>query len=627
MRQPLLILIVFCLAASRLASAAPDQWLQVASPHFTVITNSDDKQAHTLLDRFERLRWFIQTSFPNVTADPAIPIVILAARDEATFQSLAPKTIPAKGSSAATSLFLKTPDKNYFFLRLDAEGPHPFATIYRQYLQLQFGNTRERLPLWLTEGLARFIQSAEFHDANLLLGAPNSDDVLALRQGHLLPLPALFKVAMDSPNIHDPQTANLFYAESWALAHYLEATDHLKNTHRLGDYISLVIRRDNLSPAEKAFGDLKQLQVELNASIQSAGYKHFPVSSAAATIDESSYRSRTLTSVESDSVRADILICARRNKDARTILDAVLRSQPANVPALEIMGYLSYQEGDKAAARKSFQSAIKTDPQSYRASCYLAAASIDESNPAKDTDAEARLRAAIKLNPNFAPADDQLANLFALRRKNLVDAFVMSARAVKLDPANLAYRLDNANVLGAMGQYLDAALFLRNSINAVDNPDDAAKLLDKATQLDALKSISQQAAATSSATQESPAQETPTQEAPSAANPPEDPDKAYALPKHPTETPNGPKHIAIGVIRGVACSYPAVIEFHLAAAAKQVSLYSNNYFKIDLTALNFTPKDSMNLCKDLEGVKAKVQYAESSDKTIDGQVISIEMRK
>jgi hypothetical protein len=35
----------------------------------------------------------------------------------------------------------------------------------------------------------------------------------------------------------------------------------------------------------------------------------------------------------------------------------------------------------------------------------------------------------------------------------------------------------------------------------------------------------------------------------------------------------------------------------------------------------------MNPCKDFEGMKARIQYAESSDKTVDGQVIAVELRK
>jgi len=35
----------------------------------------------------------------------------------------------------------------------------------------------------------------------------------------------------------------------------------------------------------------------------------------------------------------------------------------------------------------------------------------------------------------------------------------------------------------------------------------------------------------------------------------------------------------------------------------------------------------MNPCNDFEGMKARVQYVDSSDKTVDGQVVAIELRK
>lgn len=54
---------------------------------------------------------------------------------------------------------------------------------------------------------------------------------------------------------------------------------------------------------------------------------------------------------------------------------------------------------------------------------------------------------------------------------------------------------------------------------------------------------------------------------------------------------------------------------------------NNNFSKIDLTAVGFTPKGSMNPCTDFNGMKANVQYAESTDKTVDGQVFAIELRK
>jgi hypothetical protein len=85
--------------------------------------------------------------------------------------------------------------------------------------------------------------------------------------------------------------------------------------------------------------------------------------------------------------------------------------------------------------------------------------------------------------------------------------------------------------------------------------------------------------------------------------------------------------LADGVIRGVTCSYPSVIDFRVETPNKTVALYSNDYFKIELTVTGFTPSGSMNLCKDFEGMKARVQYTTSADKSVDGQVTSIEIRK
>ena len=98
-------------------------------------------------------------------------------------------------------------------------------------------------------------------------------------------------------------------------------------------------------------------------------------------------------------------------------------------------------------------------------------------------------------------------------------------------------------------------------------------------------------------------------------------------PKHPTESAKGPKLTAIGIIRNVVCSYPAVIEFRVVNPRKTISVYNNNFSKLDLTVLGFTPQGDMNPCKDFEGMKARVQYVVSSDKTINGQVIAVELRK
>jgi hypothetical protein len=99
-------------------------------------------------------------------------------------------------------------------------------------------------------------------------------------------------------------------------------------------------------------------------------------------------------------------------------------------------------------------------------------------------------------------------------------------------------------------------------------------------------------------------------------------------PKHPTEPATGPRHSVTGVIRGVVCSYPSELEFHVELDRQNsVALYNNDFRKIELTVIGFTPKGDMNPCANFEGLKARVQYVQSTDKTVNGQVVAVELMK
>ena len=96
--------------------------------------------------------------------------------------------------------------------------------------------------------------------------------------------------------------------------------------------------------------------------------------------------------------------------------------------------------------------------------------------------------------------------------------------------------------------------------------------------------------------------------------------------KYP-EKANGPRHAAFGTIRDVTCSYPSVIQFRLVGPAKPVRVYNNNFAAINLTTVGFTPDGPVDPCHDFEGMKADIQYNESSDKKISGQVFYMILRK
>lgn len=597
------------------AFAASDQWVEVRSDHFRVLTDANEKQARHILDQFERMRWMFQTLFPKINVDPAAPIVVLAAKNEKTFQTIEPEAYLARGQLKLAGYFMKAADKNYILLRLDAEQEqHPFMTIYHEYTHLQFSPDAEWLPLWLNEGLAEFFQNTDIRNKDVVIGEASADDILYLRENRIIPLPVLFKVDAKSPYYHEEQKGSVFYAESWALTHMLFTTDKRKGTNHLTEYMNMLSQReDPVTAAQKAFGDLGRLEKDLDDYIQHRAYTDLILNSAAAPIDESNYKPRALTQAQSDAARADVMAYVERRKDARALVDDVLKADPNNAQAHETMGFIEYREDHIEEARKWYEQAVKLDSQSYIAHYYFASLTMQQGTHDQDADIESSLRTAIQLNPRFAPAYDRLASFYGMRHEKLDEARKLAIQAIKLDPGALYIRMNAASVFMAAERYDDVAVILKSCIKVAKNQGDLAMVQSRIDELGQFRAA--RASMVSSPTVEGVAEGSTVVVATDTG------------PKHPTEAASGPKHEATGMIRGVTCSYPSVIEFHVEGAGKAVSLYSNDYFKLEFTALGFTPQGEIHPCEDIEGMKARVQYAESSDKSVDGQAIAIELRK
>jgi Flp pilus assembly protein TadD len=604
----------------RVAFASPEQWVEVRGPHFVVLSDAGEKQARHIVDQFERMRWMFQILFSKQNVDPSAPIVVFAVKNTKGFQALEPSVYLAKGQLNLAGYFLKTQDRNYILLRLDAEQEeHPFATVYHEYTHLQFSSSNEWMPLWLNEGLAEFFQNTDIRNKDVLLGQPSVDDILYLRQQRLIPLPVLFRVDASSPYYHEEQKGSIFYAESWALTHYLLVTDREKRTERVTEYMTrLSHHEDPVDAAEKEFGDLKALQSALESYIQASSYKQFILNSAAAPIDESSYSAKALTATEVEADRADVLASVNREKEARDLIDDVLRTDPKNVQVRETLGALELRSGNREEARKWYGEAVKLDSQSYLANYYFAAMSLNGASVGQDESIESSLREAIKLNPDFAPAYNLLANYYCSQPENLEKAHMLSLQAVQLDRGNLAYRLNAANVLAMQAKYTDAAAVLQSALKVSRNPGEVATVQARIAELEQFQQAQTEAAKAESTAEMAQAN--------SRTHQVSEPVVIGTATKHPAEA-TGPRHSALGRILGVVCSYPTVIEFSLEASGKKLSLYNNDFAKIDLTVVGFTPPDSMNPCEDFEGRRARVQYAESSDKSVDGKVLAVELRK
>ena len=198
----------------------------------------------------------------------------------------------------------------------------------------------------------------------------------------------------------------------------------------------------------------------------------------------------------------------------------------------------------------------------------------------------------------------------------------------------MQYRINEANILVEQQRYTDAVRVLEAAQSAATNPEAAEAVR---LHLQRVRQFRQQmnAAKQHDAELQSQAQlgaGTTTVATPSSGINGQPVHKDIATEgsaplQHPTEKPHGPMLVAQGVMHGVSCSSPAVLQLQLQSPAKKLTLYNNNRYEIDFTAGNFTPQGELHPCAELEGMKAKVTYFATSDKSVDGQIVSIMMFK
>ncbi|HEV2619314.1 MAG TPA: DUF1570 domain-containing protein, partial [Acidobacteriaceae bacterium] len=369
---------------------------------------------------------------------------------------------------------LRAPDRNYILMRLDAHQEHAYSTVYHEYTHYMLRKTDTWLPLWLNEGLAQFYENTDIDRKTAWLGETNSEALSLLQRNDLLPIAALLRVDARSPYYHEEDKGSIFYAESWALTHYLMVSDRVQGTHRVHDYTQMLeAGEDSVSAAVHAFGALNKLQANLEDYIMQRTFMYFMMP-AQLDAKDAAIKVRTVAPSEAEALRADLMMHTGRTSEAEALDDEVLKAQPDNALAHETMAALRHREGDLAGAEKWYGDAVRLNPESYVAQFYYAVATL-RSGRGDDATIEAGLRSTIRLNPEFAPGYDALAMFYATRHRNLDEAHSLNLRAIDLEPGELSFRLNCAELLAQQREFADALGVLQAATHLARTPEEMEK--------------------------------------------------------------------------------------------------------------------------------------------------------
>jgi len=451
-----LFALLLLLAQPTYAADRDDDWIVVKSPHFVVVSNADEGKARRAAGDFERIRAVFLNALED-SRDESEPVVVLAVKNQDGLQELLPDYWDREGPRP-DGVFQPGYDKHFILVRLDGRARARYQLIYHEYFHLLNNRTLDQTPPWLNEGLAEFWARTSIQGDTVEMGLPFGSR--SFQRKTLLPLTELF-AAVGNPHDVYPNKVSIFYAQSWALVHYIMLGDATGEARAALDEYRRLVRGNipSVDAARQAFGDLEQLERTLRDYVHSDRLRRVRPMKIRAPLDieEARFPVRRLSQSDALAMRASFLAAGDHAESAMPLLEEALRLDPDNALACETKGFLHFYRQEREVAQRWFAKAVALDSHSYIAHYYFAVlATQNIGDIAAWRAAEKSLKRSIAISPSFGPGYGQLAYEYLRRDESLEEALELARRSVALEPNNVTYWFNTGHILLRLGRQDDA---------------------------------------------------------------------------------------------------------------------------------------------------------------------------
>ena len=416
-RRAPIFTICFLLAVSWLTPvSAKDKWTSVRSKNFLLLGNASDKDIRQVGMRLEQFREVFSRLFTNMNVNSPVPTTVVVFKNDESYR-------PFKPNAHTAGYFQPGQDVNYITLKLGRDlnsEQDPFNIIFHEYTHLLVKNTSGNVPVWFDEGLAEYYSTFAINDdQKVVMGRPIASHVYLLRDSKMLPLRTLFQVDQKSAYYNERDKQTIFYAQSWALMHYLILAKEGAGLTAVGKFVELVSAS---VPMEEAFKQAFKMSIEtMEKELRSyIGRDRYPIITGSFTNKvgyDKEMQTAPLTEAEVQAYLGDLLLHSHR-ADAETYLKKALALDPTLSMANASMGMLLIQQGKAAEARESLEK-VAASSQNYLIHYYYAFALSREGNrdmatvmgyaPEKVAKMRAEIKRAIELRPDFPESYSLLA--------------------------------------------------------------------------------------------------------------------------------------------------------------------------------------------------------------------------
>jgi tetratricopeptide (TPR) repeat protein len=433
-----------------LPATAWADWTRMRTANFLFIAETTDRQLRETARKLEQFREVMLRALPNASAVSPVPTVVILFRQDRSFSPFKPQ-FEGRNTDVA-GYFLGHEDVNYLVVNIE-NGELGFSTVFHEYSHFLIGNTLGHVPVWVSEGLAQFYESFEERDSGRIavIGMPIGDHIAVLRQSTPIPIRDLIAVDSQSPIYNEGNRRGLFYAQSWALMHYLYLGSNQERTPQLHEYLTQI--RAGAAPDgafRKAFGDTSILDKELRGYVNQVTMTFMRMTSDSEVETAIPQRGDKIDDLEADTYLGDLQARLGRNEDAQARLQRVLGRRPATARATQALGLIELRADRLDAALPLLERAASEGPDDGQVQGAFGRALVSRLSELEYTSAayastlkQARtvLARAVELDPNSAQSLALLGFAELAAGDDLKHAETLLARAIVLAPSREEYRL------------------------------------------------------------------------------------------------------------------------------------------------------------------------------------------
>ena len=477
---PLAVALCFLALVSQQSKvSAKDTWTSVRTKNFFMIGNANEKEIRKVALKLEQFREVFTKLFPHIRFNTPVPTTVVVFKSDSSYA-------PFKPSTNTAGYFQPGEDVNYITLTTELQTLDPFQVIFHEYTHLLVNNTFKNAPVWFNEGLAEYYSTFSITDDQKIgIGIAIGHHVHLLRDNKMLPLRTLFEVDHKSPHYNEGKKQSIFYAQSWALMHYLIVGKEGK-LEKLAKFLGLL---DDGVPLEKAFPQafettFEAMEKDLREYIKQNRYNYIKGHFEKKIELDTSTEAKPLTEAEAQAYLGDLLLHSHR-KDSETYLQKALKLDPNLGMAHASLGMLRFYEGKTDEARASLERAVDASSPNYLTHYYYAF-TLSRQRP-EDTAAnytpdqiakiQKHLKRAIELRPDFPESYSLLAFVSLITGKEMDEAIASMKRILNESPGRKDFTFMLAQLYMRKNDYKTARPMLEEVAKSGDEMREHAQVM------------------------------------------------------------------------------------------------------------------------------------------------------